>query len=84
MNHIDIFFSKLKSAFANYADKKEIISSICLRRGAVSVDASQIEINGRVVRLNISPAAKSAIFLKKTEILDDINQKVKPTFIDIR
>lgn len=84
MNHIDVFFSKLKSAFANNADKKEIISSACLRCGAVNVNASQIEINNRVIRLNISPAAKSAVFLKKTEILDDINQKVKPTFIDIR
>ncbi|MEK7390632.1 MAG: hypothetical protein AAB635_00665 [Patescibacteria group bacterium] len=84
MNHIDVFFSKLKSTFANQTGKKEIISSACLRHSAVDAGASQIEIHGRVVRLNISPAAKSAIFLKKTAILDDINQKIKPTLIDIR
>ena len=83
MNHIDNFFSKLKSTFANQANKKEIISSACLRHSAVNLHPSQIEIQDRVVRLNVSSAAKSAIFLKKTAILEEISQKMKPSIVDV-
>ncbi len=84
MNHIDGFFSKFKSAFANMANKKEIVAAVCLAHSKTTIPLSGIEIQGPVLRLNISPAAKSAIFMKKTEILAELNQKIKPALFDIR
>jgi len=84
MNHIDGFFSKFKSAFANVANKKEIIAAVCLTHSKTVIPLSHIEIQGSLLKLNISSAAKSAIFMKKTEILAELNQKIKPAVFDIR
>lgn len=84
MNHIDGFFSKLKSAFANFEHRKETVVEACLKHGKVTVLPEQIEFQGSIVSLNISPAAKSQIFFKKAAILDEMNQKIKPPITNIR
>ena len=84
MNHIDGFFSKLKSAFASQANKKEIVTTTCLKYCKVPIQADQIEIHGPFIKLNVSPGAKSAIFMNKAAILAELKDKMKPVPLDIR
>lgn len=84
MDHINGFLRRLKNTLTAQADKKQIISSVCLERAGVQVQPNQIVIQNRTIKLNISPAAKSAIFLGKSAILKDLEQKMQPFPIDIR
>ncbi len=84
MNHINDLFSKLKSSFATQANKKEVFSLACLKFSGAKLTDAEIEINGQFVRLNTNPSAKSAIFMKKAAILEEINKTIKPTIVDIR
>ena len=84
MNHINDLFSKLKSSFATYNNKKEIVIAVCLKHAGTKLADSEIEINSQFVRLNANPSAKSAIFMKKAAILEEINQQIKPSIVDIR
>ncbi|HLP43803.1 MAG TPA: hypothetical protein VK145_00820 [Candidatus Nanoarchaeia archaeon] len=83
MNHIDNFFARFKKAFVGNSNKKEAIAASCMSHAGLNVTPEQIEIKGQIVRLNISPAAKSNLFMKKADILADINQKIKPDISDI-
>ncbi len=83
MNHIDSFFEKFKKAFVGNSNKKEVITASCLSRAGLSLMPEQIEIKGQIVRLNISPMAKSVLFMKKADVLADINLKLKPAIKDI-
>lgn len=83
MNHIDGFFAKFKSAFVGHSGKKEVVVTACKTCAGLDVTPEQIEIRGQIVRLNIGSSAKSVLFMKKSEILASINQKMKPTIVDI-
>lgn len=83
MHHIDGYFSKLKAAFAGQASKKDAVLSACEKVG-VKILPEQFEIRNEVLYLKTNPAAKSAIFMKKAAILEQINQKLKPPVSDIR
>lgn len=84
MNHIDGFFGKLKNAFSQIESKKEIIVSVCFEHTGAIIQTTQVEIQGQFIKLNINPSARSAIFMKKTEILKDLSEKIKPKPLDIR
>lgn len=84
MNHIDGFFAKFKSAFVGFSGKKEVIVTSCKSCAGLDITPEQIEIKGQIVRLNIGSSAKSVLFMKKADILSNINQKIKPAITDIR
>lgn len=48
------------------------------------LDASLVSYSNGMISLNISPAAKNAVFLKKNEILKKIQEKTKRKVTDIR
>jgi hypothetical protein len=83
MNHIDGFFAKFKSAFAGLSNKKEVIVASCKSCVGLDITPEQIEIRGKIVRLNIGSSAKSVLFMKKADVLSNINQKIKPAIVDI-
>jgi hypothetical protein len=84
MNHINDLFSKLKSSFAAHSHKKAAVIGVCLEKAKVNLEESQIEINGSYVKLSISSAAKSAIFMNKAAILEALKGRTKPEILDIR
>lgn len=83
MNHIDGFFAKFKNAFIGISNKREVIIASCKNRAGLVLTPEQIEIKGQFVRLNVGPSAKSILFIKKADVLADINQKLKPAIRDI-
>lgn len=83
MNHIDNFFARFKNAFVGNSNKKAAIAASCKSCAGLNVTPEQIEIRGQIVRLNLNPSAKSNLFMKKADVLADINQKIKPAIVDI-
>ncbi len=51
--------------------------------GSTLTDAD-MEINNRLVRVSVNSSAKSAMFMKKAAVLEEINKNVKPAILDIR
>lgn len=84
MDHIGNLFSRLKTAFSDLESKKEIITTSCATIAGIKLTPEQINIDSKIIRLDISPAAKSALFMKKTEILADLKEKMKVELTDIR
>ena len=48
------------------------------------IDQSAISYSNGIIFLKISPAAKGAIYLKKTEVIKKIQEKIKNKIVDIR
>jgi hypothetical protein len=48
------------------------------------LDPPLISYSNNIIFLKISPAAKSAVMLKKTEILEKIKEKTRRKIVDIR
>lgn len=84
MNHIGGFFNKLARAFADSNARKQIVISACKNAAKVDVLPEQIEIQGKTVRLSVSPGARSVIFLNKHAVLEEINRSLKPPISEIR
>lgn len=84
MLHINDLFSKFKSAFASHEAKKAIVIAACETRARVALSTDQIEIKDGVVKLNVSPMVRSVVFMKKGELIAEINKSLKPPVRDIR
>jgi hypothetical protein len=84
MNHIGDLFSKIKSSFVNISNKKDVVVAVCKEKAGIELKNEQIEIQGKVIRLNISSGAKSVVFIKKQGILEELNKNFKPAIVDIK
>jgi hypothetical protein len=57
----------------------EVIKEVC----KIDIDPKKIEVKGGIVRINEKPIIKTEIFLKKTKILNILNEKTKGKIIEI-
>jgi len=81
---IGSFFARWKNHEFNEISFHEAIA--CSIREAVKfeLEHSSISYSNKIIYLNISPAVKSAVMIKKTEILQKIKEKTNRPILDIK
>ncbi len=86
MQNIAGFFEKFRSKVAGQVFNLVLISEIIKKYTTIEIDMKDISISAGIIRLKTSSALeKSEIFMKKTQILGEINRKAKFLVIkDIR
>lgn len=77
MKKISSFFDKFQGRIAGQVQNLVIIIEIIKKHTGIEVEMKNISISAGILRLKISSIEKSQIFIKKTQILKEINQKVK-------
>jgi hypothetical protein len=82
MNHFANFLEKFKASLGKTASEKEAALDVIAKYCGYRPSLDQIEFKDGTLKLSLSPAFKSAIFLKKHLILDDLKQK-NSTLLDI-
>ncbi len=84
MNHIGGLFNKIKDSFDANNRQKHIVIDVYKRIVGGEIDSGQIVIERNVLKLAVNPSAKSVVFMKKQQLLDELNKELKPALTDIR
>ena len=72
MNHITSFFSKLTQSFQAKDELNNIVVEVITKTVGVELDAKNIKIFGDTIYIRENPIVKNEIFLKKTEVIQNI------------
>lgn len=84
MNHFSNLFGKLKAALDGFEQDKKIVQGVILKHCGKAPESSEIETKDGVVHLiNLQPAFKQTLFMRKQAILSDLQEKGLQIF-DIR
>jgi len=79
------FFKRVQNSFTKEVLLRSIIKEIILKETSINIPIENISCKNEVVILkNISPMARSVIFVKKGNILKAIGEKVGMGVKDIR
>lgn len=81
---IDSFLEKFKSLLAGSVLEKGMIIEAIRKSSGVTVPESALKIRGTILYIGVSGTLKTAIHLKKEEILAIINSSRKRALVDIR
>lgn len=81
---IDSFLEKFKSLLAGSILEKGMIIEAIRKSSGVTVPESSLKIRGTTLYIGVSGTLKTAIHLKKEEILTTINSSRKRALTDIR
>ena len=81
---ISSFFERFRSRQIEETNFRAVTKDVLKEVLQYDIDPSFISYSNNTVILKISPAAKSAVMLKKTEILEKIKEKTKRKVLDIR
>lgn len=84
MDKISEFLNKYKKLIKSDKDLKEVISLTIKEKIGTEVGPDQISIRNRAVYIKGEAGLKNEIFLKKSLLLKEINEKASLTLDDIR
>jgi hypothetical protein len=84
MLNISNFFSRFKNRELDEMMFRAAIIDSVKEMLKFELDPMLVSYSNNMVFLKISPAAKSAVLLKKKELLEKIKEKTKRTILDIR
>lgn len=85
MEKIGGFFDKFRNKAALIIQTHDFVVLIIKKVTGIELDPRDVGISGGVLKINSSSIIKNEIFIKKTRILKEINQKIKnANIIDIR
>lgn len=80
---LDVFLERIKSIISTtHLEKSLIIESIRAVTN-IQIKEEQIETRGKILRLKITGTQKTAIILRKKELLEEINRVKKSHLTDI-
>ncbi len=76
MKNISEFLSKIRNAQTKNVLRKIIVTEIVKKHREVVIDMTKVEFGGgKLILKNLSQTQKTHIFMKKNEILKDINDR---------
>jgi hypothetical protein len=85
MQKLGGFFDKFRGKVADQIQGVFLVSEIIKKHTAIELTLKQISISGGVLRLKVSPLQKNVIFIKKTALLKEIQEKIRtPKIVDIQ
>jgi hypothetical protein len=84
MLSISSFFERFRSREIEEINFCAAIIDVVKEVLRYDIKPSLISYSNNIIFLKISPAAKSAVMLEKTEILEKIKEKTKRKVVDIR
>ncbi|MBI2096310.1 MAG: hypothetical protein HYT43_01600 [Candidatus Taylorbacteria bacterium] len=84
MFNISSFFAKFKKLGLDKEREKAAVLEVLREVLPVEIKDEVVRIKDGIIRLSGSPALKSAVFLKKQEILEKIKSLTDKSFLDIR
>ena len=84
MFNIQQFFSRWKNKELDEILFRAAVTDSIKEILRFDIDSLLISYSNRTIFLKISPAAKSAILLKKNELIKKIQEKTKRNIVDIR
>lgn len=84
MDHIGSLFSRLKKAFSELDDSKEVVVKVCNELVGLDLKKDNVEFVNGIIKLDISPSARSNLYMRKGRILSRLNQELKKPVKDIR
>ncbi len=76
MKSVGNFLDKFKNRAVKEIYNREIISKIIKDLSNIDIDIKNINISNGVLKIKLSSIEKSEIFLKKHQILKEINKKI--------
>lgn len=74
MQNIGGFFEKFKSKFVKEVQNLVFISETIKKHTGIEVDMKNIAISNGLVRIKTTSLEKNVIFIKKTQILNDLER----------
>lgn len=77
MQNIGGFFEKFRSKVVQEVQNLVFVIEIIKKHTKINLDMKDLKLSNGILRIKASPLQKSEIFMKKTQILKEINQKVK-------
>ena len=84
MNNISSFLERFKHILSSSVAVKQTIVEILFEQCGVQVPLKDIKISGHTLYIQSKPALKSAVFLKKKQILSLLKQQTGSSIVDIR
>ena len=84
MENISSFLQRFKALLSSAGARKQISLEAIKEFFNIDIDPEKVKIKNDVLFLDVSPAFKSALFLKKKDLLNTINQRVGSKIFDIR
>lgn len=81
MNNIGSFFDRFRNKVAGQVYNHSIVVDTIKKYTGISLDIKDIKISSGIIKLQTSSLIKNEIFIKKDQILLDINNKLKNTKI---
>lgn len=85
MEKISGFFEKFKGKVAGQVQNLVFISEIIKKHTGIEIEMKNIGVSGGILRLKASSLEKNEIYIKKTHILKEINEKMRSLVLkDIR
>ena len=76
MKSLGGFFEKFNNKVAGQIQNLVVIIEIIKKNTGIEIEMKQIVISAGVLRLKLSSVQKSQIYIKKMQILNEINKKV--------
>lgn len=85
MEKVGGFFDRFKGKVAEQVQSIFIVGEIIKKHTKIELEMKQISISNGILRLKISPLQKNVIFIKKTTLLKEIQEKIRvPKIRDIQ
>jgi hypothetical protein len=78
--NISSFFDKFKNAALKEMGLRQVIVDSVDKITSIKIDAKNVELKNKIIRIQTNPTVKNHIFMKKELILADIREKL-PNFI---
>ncbi len=77
MKSLGGFFGKFNSKVASQIQNLVVILEIIKKHTGIDIEMKNINISAGILRLKCSSVEKSQIFIKKSQILKEINQRAQ-------
>ncbi len=84
MENISSFLQRFKKLLSSQGARKQISIESIKKIFGVDIDPEKIKIQNDILYISASPLFKNTLFLKKRELLDEINKQVGSRIFDIR